>query len=256
MSITRRTSPRWAGTVRPDGAGRRSAAVLLSGMLAVAAGGCGSTDSDDGSGFDDVDTGAAVAQDTSGPSDPAGSFPSPTSSGTSSQTPSGTPSASGTAPTATGSGGAGVRGGGPVETQAALAAVTAAQGAVQDGRVFDLEDEVEGGQRLWKARVASPDGRQFTLDIAQDGSSVLSNDEDPTPDDDVAKLQGAQVGLEDAVATAAGQAQGAGDLTAVEIDTIDRDTVVWQVDFGDDDGTTVLVDAATGAVVATGPDVG
>jgi hypothetical protein len=32
--------------------------------------------------------------------------------------------------------------------------------------------------------------------------------------------------------------------------------VVWQIDFGDDEGTTVLVDASSGKVVAVGPDVG
>lgn len=211
---------------------RAPVTALASGMLVVAATSCGGGDT----------------ADTEGDAAPSATSSSESSSSTS--------SAASDSSSASISSTAGGSTGGSAQTQAALAAIATAQGAVQGGQVFDLEDEVEGGQRVWEAKVATPDGRQSTLDIAQDGSSVLTNDEDPSPDDDVRKLQAAQVRLEDAIATAAGQAQGAGDLTALEVDTTNQDTLVWQVDFGGDDGTTVLVDATTGAVVDAGPDVG
>lgn len=166
------------------------------------------------------------------------------SSSTSSPTSSSASSASATAGAANG------------QTELALKAITTAESGVQGGEVFDLEDETERGERVWSAKVATPDDRQFNLAISQDGSSIVANDEDTTPDDDIQKLRSADISVSDAITTAAEQAQGQGDVTSLEIDTNDADAVVWQIEFGGDSGTTVLVDAVSGEVLEVGPDVG
>lgn len=166
------------------------------------------------------------------------------SSSTSSPTSSSTSSASATAGAANG------------QTESALKAITTAESGVQGGEVFDLEDETERGERVWSAKVATPDDRQFNLAISQDGSSIVANDADMTPDDDIQKLRSADISVSDAITTAAEQAQGQGDVTSLEIDTNDADAVVWQIEFGGDSGTTVLVDAISGEVLEVGPDVG
>jgi uncharacterized membrane protein YkoI len=102
--------------------------------------------------------------------------------------------------------------------------------------------------------VATADGRQFNLRTSHDGSSVVSIIEDKTPDDDVHKVRSATVGLTNAINTAAEQATGKGNLTSLEIDINNSDTVVWQIEFGGDDGTTVQVDATSGEVLDLGPD--
>jgi uncharacterized membrane protein YkoI len=61
------------------------------------------------------------------------------------------------------------------------------------------------------------------------------------------------VGLAHAINSAAEQATGKGNLTSLEIDTNNSDTVVWQIEFGDY-GTTVQVDATSGEVLDLGPD--
>ncbi len=142
------------------------------------------------------------------------------------------------------------------QTSAVLAAITTAESGVRGGEVFDVEDETERGQRVWSVKVATADDRQFNLSISQDGSSIVANDEDATPDDDIEKLRSAEITVSDAIATAAEEAKGQGDLSSLEIDTDDSDAVVWQIEFGGDSGTTVLVDAASGDIVDVGPDVG
>ncbi|WP_262364468.1 PepSY domain-containing protein [Arthrobacter echini] len=119
-----------------------------------------------------------------------------------------------------------------------------------------MEDETERGQRVWSVKVATSDDRQFNLSISQDGSSIVANDEDATPDDDIDKLRSAEITVSDAITAAAEEAKGQGDLSSLEIDTDDSGTVVWQVEFGGDSGTTVLVDAASGDIVDVGPDAG
>ena len=52
------------------------------------------------------------------------------------------------------------------------------------------------------------------------------------------------------------RAKGKGNLTSLELDTDDDNTVIWQIEFGGDDGTTVLIDATSGEVLDVGPDVG
>ncbi|WP_298255477.1 PepSY domain-containing protein [uncultured Arthrobacter sp.] len=118
-----------------------------------------------------------------------------------------------------------------------------------------MEDETERGQRVWSVKVATADDRQFNLSISQDGSSIVANDEDATPDD-IEKLRSAEITVSDAIATAAEEAKGQGDLSSLEIDTDDSGTVVWQIEFGGDSGTTVLVDAASGDILDVGPDAG
>lgn len=172
---------------------------------------------------------------------PSSSASSPSPSASSSASPSGSSS-----PTA----------GGNQQTAVALQAIATAQQEVDGGKVFDLEDDTERGQRVWSAKVATADDRQFNLAISQDGANVTSNDEDKTPDDDIRKLKAAKVSLKDAINTAVGRAKGEGDLTSLEIDTDDNKTVVWQVEFGGDNGTTVLLDATSGKVLDVGPDAG
>jgi uncharacterized membrane protein YkoI len=144
---------------------------------------------------------------------------------------------------------------GKQQTATALQAVATAERKVPDGKVFDLEADTEGGKRVWSAQVANPDDRQFNVTISQDGSRVLNTNEDKTPDDDIRRLRAAKVSLEDAVNTAAKQASGRGNVTSVEIDTTNGDTVVWQVEFGGDGGVKVLVGATSGEVLDVGPGV-
>jgi uncharacterized membrane protein YkoI len=145
------------------------------------------------------------------------------------------------------------------QTATALQAIATAE-KVRHGKVFNLRDHDDGRQRLWSAKVANPDGRQFNLTIAHDGSSVVSLNEDKTPDD-VRTLRSAKIPLEDAINTAVEQARGKGNLTSLEIDIKNSATAVWQIEFGGDhgttvlvDGTTVLVDANSGEVLDTDPD--
>jgi uncharacterized membrane protein YkoI len=147
------------------------------------------------------------------------------------------------------------------QTATALHAIATAENQVRHGKVFNLRDQDDGRQRLWSAKVGNPDGRQFNLTIAHDGSSVVSLNEDKTPDDDVRTLRSAKIPLEDAINTAVEQARGKGNLTSLEIDIKKSATAVWQIEFGGDhgttvlvDGTTVLVDANSGEVLDTDPD--
>jgi len=65
-------------------------------------------------------------------------------------------------------------------------------------------------------------------------------------------VRSAAIGLANAINTAAEQAKG--NLTSLEIDINNSDTVVWQIEFGGDDGTTVQVDATSGELLDLGPD--
>lgn len=160
--------------------------------------------------------------------------------------PSATTSSSGSAPSVSPSpSSASPNSGGSAQTASALHALATAKSEVQGGRVFDLEDDTEAGQRHWDVKVADPDGRQFNLTLSEDGRSVITTKADKTPDDDVAKLRSAKVSPQEAISIAVSRAKGQGNLTSLEIDTDNNNIVVWQVEFGDVDGTTVLVDAAS-----------
>jgi hypothetical protein len=147
------------------------------------------------------------------------------------------------------------------QTATALQAIATGENQVRHGKVFELRDHDDGTQRIWSAKVADPDNRQYNLTITHDGSSVVTINEDKTPDDDIHKLRSAKVGPADAISTAVEQAKDKGNLTSLEIDTNNGDTLVWQIEFGGDysttvlvDGTTVLVDASSGEVFNTDPD--
>ena len=96
------------------------------------------------------------------------------------------------------------------QTATALRAVTTAENQVRHGKFSNLRDQDDGTQRLWSAKVANPDGRQFNLTIAHDVRSVVSLNEDKTPDDDVRTLHSAKIPLEEAINTAVEQAKGTG----------------------------------------------
>jgi uncharacterized membrane protein YkoI len=143
----------------------------------------------------------------------------------------------------------------------ALKAIATAENQMRHGKVFNLRDQDDGSHRIWSAKVADPHGRQCNLTISYDGSSVVSLNEDKTPDDDVRTLRSAKIPLEDAINTAVEHARGKGNLTSLEIDIKKSATAVWQIEFGGDhgttvlvDGTTVLVDANSGEVLDTDPD--
>ena len=212
---------------------RRVTAVLALATLVLAGGsGCASGG----------DAGTGQAPTVTQPDATATAEPTSTTSGMTAA-----PSASGSAsPSSTGS----------AQTATALQAIATAENEVQGGKVFDLEHEANGGQRTWVATVAASDGRQTTLSIAQDGSSVIRKAEDKIAADDRRRLKSAEVDIEAAINTAADRAKGKGDLTSLELDTDDDNTVIWQIEFGGDDGTTVLLDATSGEVLDVGVDVG
>jgi hypothetical protein len=88
------------------------------------------------------------------------------------------------------------------QTATALQAIATAENQMQHGKVFNLRDQDDGSQRIWSAKLADPHGRQFNLTISHDGSSVVSLNEDKTPDDDVRTLRSAKIPLEEAINTA------------------------------------------------------
>jgi hypothetical protein len=78
---------------------------------------------------------------------------------------------------------------GKEQTATALKAIATAENQMRHGKVFNLRDHDDGSHRIWSAKVADPHGRQFNLTISYDGSSVVSLNEDKTPDDDVRTLR-------------------------------------------------------------------
>jgi hypothetical protein len=138
-------------------------------------------------------------------------------------------------------------------TATALQAIATAENQVRHGKVFDLEDQTETGRRGWSAKVATADGRQFNLRISHDGSSVVSIIEDMTPTTMSTMCGQPRLALERHQHRSRA-ATGKGNLTSPEIDINNSETVVWQIEFGGDDGTTVQVDATSGEVLDLGPD--
>lgn len=205
---------------------RAGTTAALAGAAIVALAGCGG-DSGGGSGNPDSQQGSAGANTS--PQGGQNSGPSSSKSDPSSAT---------------------------EQTRTALRAVSTAEEAVQDGQVFDLESDTDDGKKIWEAKVAGPQGSQYELDISENGEKVLNRHKSKSPDDDVDKLQSAQVSLPDAVDTAAERASGKGKLSSLEIDTYHGSGVVWQINFGGDDGTTVVVDAKNGKVLDVGEDAG
>ena len=131
---------------------------------------------------------------------------------------------------------------------------------MRGSKLFDLETDSQHGKRIWEAKVADQAGRQFDLELSADGRQVTGKREDKSPDDDVAKLRSATVPARRAISTADARARGKGNLSALEIDTaedaVKKRAVIWQVSFGGDAGTTVIVDAKAGDVLDVGRDAG
>lgn len=128
---------------------------------------------------------------------------------------------------------------------AALAALRTAADAVPNGRPYDLEQDDYDGQQAWEIKVAS-DGDKFKLYVSADGSDVLNQKQDPSPGDDLAKVQQARVEAMDALQTAADANPGA-ELDELEIDTRRDGTLIWEIEFYGD--SEVYVDAITGEIV-------
>ncbi|WP_147262994.1 PepSY domain-containing protein [Geodermatophilus sp. TF02-6] len=162
---------------------------------------------------------------------------------TSGGTPTSTPTSTSAAPSS----------GVPQGVANAVAALQTAAAAVPNGQPFDLERDTYQGQRVWDIKVAS-NGNQFNLYVSEDGSTVVSQEQDATPDDDVQKLQSAQISAVEAVERVA--REHGGTLKEMEIDSTDDGTVVWQVEIAQSDGSEVEVDlnASTGEVVQTSGD--
>ncbi|MCP2258783.1 Peptidase propeptide and YPEB domain-containing protein [Streptoalloteichus tenebrarius] len=131
--------------------------------------------------------------------------------------------------------------------QEAVRALRTATGEVPNSRAFDLEHETRGGDRVWEVKVFA-DGRETKVDVSEDGSRVLAKSDHDRPDDDVRKLDAAQVDAARA-AEIAGQREN-GRLTELEIDTLHDGTVVWEIHFVRPDGSRseVNVDARTGEI--------
>ncbi|UNX54753.1 PepSY domain-containing protein [Georgenia sp. TF02-10] len=203
---------------------KRTFATATAVALAVALAGCGEDSPDD----PDDGTTATVTATTGGATTTAAT-----------ETPSPTGTADGTG-TGTGETAGDVAG--------AVAALQAAAGAVPDGQPFDMETESHQGQQVWEILVASG-GQQHEVFVALDGSEVVDQHEEAEPDDDVQKVEEAQVDAVQALQTAA--EQNGGTLSEMEIDSTEDGTVVWQVELRQDDGSTVetLVDATTGDLV-------
>lgn len=138
------------------------------------------------------------------------------------------------------------------EVADAVAALQTAAAAVPNGQPFDLERGTEGAAQVWEVKVASNSG-QLNLDVSADGSTVVKRAQE-SPDDDIQKLQSAQIDAVQALQTASSQ-QG-GTLSEMEIDTTTDGTVIWQVDLRQPDGSVIEfnLDASSGAVIGQTAD--
>jgi len=170
-------------------------------------------------------------------------------SGASTSSVSSTTTTSSTSPTSSTSEG-GER---PGRVAPALAALTTAASSVTDGQSYDLEGATYRGEPVFEAKVASG-ADAFEVVVSADGSRVLRRDRRSRSDDDVRKLQRAEVEAFDALRTAAA-AHPDGDFDEMEIDTRDA-RVVWEVELrrGDGTGIEVTVDAVSGAILRTVTD--
>lgn len=129
---------------------------------------------------------------------------------------------------------------------AVLAALDTAARAVPNGSPYDVESETRDNQQVWEIKVAS-NGEEHTVYVSADGANVVEQRKHDSPDDDVAKVGQATVNASTALQTAAA-AQG-GVFDEMEIDT-HQGTLVWEVEFQNGaTGTTVYVDARTGAII-------
>ncbi|MCV7314487.1 PepSY domain-containing protein [Mycolicibacillus parakoreensis] len=134
--------------------------------------------------------------------------------------------------------------------ESALSALATAATAVPGGQVFDLETEREGDQLQFEAKVAA-DGVQHTVLLDETGHTVLSQQPEEEPDDDIAKLEGITVTAEQALQTASDDLPGA-QFGELEIDSNADDAVIWEVELLGADGakTEYNIDAHTGEILS------
>lgn len=183
--------------------------------LVLALTGCGQ---DDGS--------TAAQSPTTTTAQPGGTTPATTTTG---------------APATTPASGAGL----PVAA-AQQALQTAAQ-AVPNSRAFDLETGNQNGKKVFLVKVAS-DGNQINVQVDETGKQLVSQNQQATPDDDVAKIGTVQIDASRALQTAAEREPNA-TFDEMEIDT-QGGVAVWKIELVRPDGSEVQVhvDAQNGSI--------
>lgn len=134
-------------------------------------------------------------------------------------------------------------------TAAALAAIGTAEDAV-GGTAYEIDDQ--DGDGTWEVEVAVGD-RSHEVTVSADGAQVVGTpEEDGLDADDAAALEAAQATLAGAVGTAVDEVGGVLDGASLdEEDGSHRFEVELNRTDGGDDDITVVVDAATGQVVAS-----
>ncbi|MFK5582289.1 PepSY domain-containing protein [Serinicoccus sp. LYQ131] len=134
-------------------------------------------------------------------------------------------------------------------TAAALAAISTAEDAV-GGTAYEIDDQ--DGDGTWEVEVAVGD-RSHEVTVSADGAQVVGTpEEDGLDADDAAALEAAQATLVGAIETAVDEVGGVLDGASLdEEDGSHRFEVELDRTGGDDDDITVVVDAATGEVVAS-----
>lgn len=210
---------------------KRGLAAALAFSLLIASG-CSDDDSDDAR---DNQGGSATVSTTT-PGDDAGNAPTSEPSST-------------TAGSSTGGGGSGAVASddaAPFEV-ARLALVTASE-AVSNGRPFDLDVDTRDGTAVFEVKVESG-GSETQVIVDSSGTSVMSSQASSTPDDDIAKLDSAQLTAVDALDRAA-ELEPNARLEELEIDS-DNGTVVWHLELKRSDGVEVELElhAGTGDVI-------
>lgn len=130
----------------------------------------------------------------------------------------------------------------------AVAALQTAAAEVPNGQPFDMERDTHQGDDVWEVKVAS-DGDEYELVVSIDGADVVDSEQKDSPDDDVAKVDQAQVDAVTALQTAA--AAEAGALDEMEIDSDDDAILRWEIELRRDDGSEVeiSIDAMSGDII-------
>lgn len=144
------------------------------------------------------------------------------------------------------------------DDSALLAAAATALGAVDGSRILSIDRSDDSS--FWDVSVVSADGTENEVDVSADGASitrgpVVDGDDNDDDNDDLAERQrlfSAQVDHEAALSAARG-AVPTGAVDSLDLDE-DDNTTRWDVQFGEDDGQSVDVDAASGQVLSTDQD--
>ena len=133
----------------------------------------------------------------------------------------------------------------------ATAALHTAARALPEGEPFDLETENTGAEMVFDTKVASH-GNEFKVLVDATGTQVRSQQQEPKPSDDMAKLNTGTVTAAQALQTASSRVPDAR-FDEMEIDTSATGTVIWQIQLvrNDNSTATYTVDAQSGQL--TGP---